>query len=74
MDPQPGQYYFAKMKGYPPWPAIICEVDMLPRILLEKRPVGAIQPDGTFREDFKKGGKKAEQRLYPIMFLATNEL
>ena len=62
------------MKGFPKWPAIICDDEMLPEALLANRPVTARRPDGTYREDFLKGGKNVRDRTYPIMFLGTYEL
>jgi hypothetical protein len=71
---KPGDYYWARLKGYPPWPAIICDEEMLPESLLASRPVSTTRADGSLREDFKEGGKNAKERTYPVMFLATNEL
>lgn len=62
------------MRGYQPWPVIVCDEEMLPESLLSKRPVSAKRIDGTYREDFLEGGKNAKDRRYPIMFLGTNEL
>lgn len=62
------------MKGYPPWPCIICDEEMLPETLLKTRPVSAKRLDGSYRDDFTEGGKNARDRTYPIMFLGTNEL
>ena len=70
----PGEYWYARMRGHPPWPAIVCDEDMLPESLLSKRPVSAMRVDGTYREDFMPGGKNARDRRYPVMFLGTNEL
>jgi hypothetical protein len=74
LDAQPGQMYMVAMRGYQPWPVIICDEEMLPESLLIKRPVSAKRIDGTYREDFLEGGKNAKDRRYPIMFLGTNEL
>ena len=74
LDVQPGEYWFVAMRGFPPWPVIICDEEMLPETLLSKRPVSAKRIDGTYREDFREGGKNAKDRRYPIMFLGTNEL
>jgi hypothetical protein len=74
LDVNPGELYFVAMRGYPLWPVIICDEEMLPESLLSKRPVSARRIDGTYREDFEKGGKNAKDRRYPIMFLGTNEL
>lgn len=74
LDAQPGEHYFIKLKGFPQWPCIICDEDMLPHALLKTRPVSALRADGTYREDFADGGKRAADRTFPIMYLATNEL
>lgn len=74
LDAQPGDYYWARMKGYPPWPAIVCDEEMLPASLLQNRPVTAMRPDGTYREDFQDGGKNAKDRTYAVMYLGTYEL
>lgn len=73
LDCKPGEFYWARLKGYPPWPAIICDEQMLPESLLASRPVSTMRPDGSLREDFKEGGKNAKERTFPIMFLSTNE-
>lgn len=73
IDAQPGQHFFIKLKGYPQWPCIICDEDMLPHALIKTRPVSAMRADGTYREDFADGGKRAADRTFPIMYLATNE-
>lgn len=62
------------MKGYSPWPAIICDEEMLPQILLATRPNSTKQSDGTYTEHYKDGGKKVTERTFPVMFLQTNEL
>lgn len=71
---KPGEHYWARLKGYSPWPAIICDESMLPEALLASRPVSTARPDGSFREDFEEGGKSVKDRTFPIMFLSTNEL
>lgn len=74
LDVKPGQYWYCTMKGFKPWPSIVCDEEMLPESLLMKRPVSAMRPDGTYREDFMEGGKQVRDRRYPVMFLYTNEL
>lgn len=74
LDAKPGEHYFIKLKGYPPWPGIICDEEMLPINLLKSRPVTAARPDGTYREDYADGGKRAGDRTFPVMYLSTNEL
>ena len=74
LDCKPGDYYWARLKGYPPWPAIICDEEMLPESLLASRPVSTTRADGSLRDDFREGGKNAKERTFPVMFLATNEL
>ncbi|KAI0164809.1 hypothetical protein GGR57DRAFT_212850 [Xylariaceae sp. FL1272] len=73
LDANPGEHYFAKLKGFPPWPVVICEEDMLPQNMLKSRPVTAARADGTYREDFADGGKRAAERTFPVMYLHTNE-
>lgn len=74
LECKPGDLYWARLKGYPPWPSIICDEQMLPESLLASRPVSTSRPDGSIRDDFKEGGKNARDRTFPVMFLATNEL
>ena len=74
LECKPGEYYWAKLKGYPNWPSVVCDEQMLPESLLATRPVSTARPDGSIRDDFKEGGKNAKERTFPIMFLATNEL
>lgn len=74
LDAKPGEHYFVKLKGYPAWPAVICDEDMLPQTLIKGRPVTAARPDGTYREDYADGGKRAHDRTFPVMYLYTNEL
>ena len=74
LDAQPGDHFFVKLKGFPQWPAIICDEDMLPQALLDSRPVTAKRADGTYREDYADGGKRAGDRTFPVMYLYTNEL
>lgn len=74
LDAQPGEYYFARMKGHPPWPSIVCDEEMLPQSLLDTRPVTTKLPDGTYKKpEYADGGKRAYERTFPIMFLHTNE-
>ncbi|KAF2830996.1 hypothetical protein CC86DRAFT_442879 [Ophiobolus disseminans] len=73
LNVSPGEMYMVAMRGYQPWPIIICDEEMLPESLLSKRPVSAKRIDGTYREDFLEGGKNAKDRRYPVMFLGTNE-
>lgn len=74
LECKPGEFYWARLKGYPPWPSIICDEQMLPESLLISRPVSTTRPDGSLRSDFAEGGKNAKERTFPIMFLSTNEL
>ncbi|OAG39467.1 hypothetical protein AYO21_06295 [Fonsecaea monophora] len=73
LDAQPGDYYLARLKGYPPWPSIIADEDMLPDIMINTRPVTTKKADGTYNEAYADGGKKMSERTFPIMFLGTNE-
>ena len=70
LDAEAGEHYFARMKGHPPWPAVICDEEMLPQILLSSRPVTTKQPDGTYKKpEYADGGKRAHERTFPVMFL-----
>ncbi|KAI9720383.1 MAG: hypothetical protein M1812_002889 [Candelaria pacifica] len=73
LDAQPGEYYFARLKGFSPWPSVICDEEMLPQSLLNIRPVTTRLPDGTYRPPYAEGGKKIMDRTFPMMFLQTNE-
>ncbi|KAN0072447.1 hypothetical protein V8E54_009376 [Elaphomyces granulatus] len=42
-------------ESYPPWPAIICDEEMLPQTLLNTRPVTTKQADGSYRESYADG-------------------
>ena len=70
LNAQPGEYYFARMKGHPPWPSIICDEQMLPQSLLSSRPVTAALSDGSYKKpEYADGGKRAFERTFPVMFL-----
>lgn len=74
VDAKPGEHYLVKVKGWPAWPAIVCDESMLPQSLLKSRPVTAVRVDGTYREDYADGGKRMTDRTFPVMYLKTNEL
>ncbi|KAG5929909.1 hypothetical protein E4U42_003970 [Claviceps africana] len=46
---------------------------MLPHALVTSRPVSAARPDGTYGEAFVDGGKRVNDRTFPVMYLHTNE-
>lgn len=73
-DAKPGDYFYVRLKGYPLWPAIVCDESMLPITLLKSRPVTAARQDGTYRDDYEDGGSKVKDRTFPVMYLHTNEL
>lgn len=73
LDAKPGDYFLVKLKGYPTWPAVICDEDMLPQALLSTRPQTAARMDGSYREEYADGGKRVKERTYAVMFMATNE-
>lgn len=73
-DAKPGQHFLVKLKGFPAWPAIICDESMLPPAIVNSRPVSAARPDGTYSDAYADGGKKAQDRSFPVMYLYTNEL
>jgi len=73
LDAKPGDHFFAKLKGFPPWPVVICAEDMLPKNMSSSRPVTAAREDGTYRDDFADGGRRVADRTFPVMYLYTNE-
>jgi hypothetical protein len=73
-DAKPGDYFYVRLKGYPLWPAIVCDESMLPNTLIKSRPVTAARPDGSYRDDYEDGGPKVKDRTFPVMYLHTNEL
>lgn len=73
-DAKPGDHFLVKLKGFPAWPAIICDESMLPLALVNSRPVTAARPDGTYAEAYADGGKRVNDRSFPVMYLHTNEL
>jgi hypothetical protein len=73
-DAKPGDYFYIRLKGYPLWPGIVVSEDMLPTTLLNNRPVTAMRADGTYREDYQDGGKSVHLRVFPVMYLHTQEL
>ena len=73
-DAKPGDHFFARLKGFPPWPVIICDEEMLPSELIKARPVSAAREDGTYREENADGGPRVKDRSFAIMYLYTNEL
>lgn len=74
LNAQPGDHFLVKLKGFPPWPAVVCDEDMLPGQIITSRPVTAKRADGTYRDDFDDGGKRVNDRTFPVMYLHTNEL
>lgn len=72
-DAKPGDHFLVKLKGFPPWPVIICEESMLPPALTSSRPVSAAKADGTYADAYADGGKRVGDRTFPIMYLATYE-
>ncbi|KAJ5707175.1 hypothetical protein N7488_006976 [Penicillium malachiteum] len=73
LDAKPGDMFLARLRSYAPWPAIICDEEILPSSLLDTRPVTAMQKDGTYRADYAEGGRRAHERTFPVMFFETNE-
>lgn len=72
-DAKPGDYFYVRLKGYPLWPAIVCDESMLPIALLKSRPVTAARQDGTYCDDYEDGGSKVKDRTFPVMYPHTFE-
>ncbi|KAI9886823.1 MAG: hypothetical protein M1823_001395 [Watsoniomyces obsoletus] len=73
IDAKPGDQFLGRLKGYPMWPVVVADEDMLPDALRNNRGVATKRPDGTYREDYADGGKEVHKRVFPVMFLETNE-
>lgn len=73
-DAKPGDHFFARLKGFPPWPVVVCDEEMLPSELIKSRPVTAAREDGTYREENADGGPRVKDRTFAVMYLYTNEL
>ncbi|EQL02922.1 PWWP domain-containing protein [Ophiocordyceps sinensis CO18] len=73
IDAQPGDHFLVKLKGFPAWPAVICDETMLPAALINSRPASAARPDGSYSEAYADGGKRVQDRSFPVMYLYTNE-
>lgn len=63
----PGQYVMAKMKSYPPWPAIVLNDELLPEVL-KKGP-----QQGKSKNAPTDTGPSAWKTQYPIFFMGTFE-
>lgn len=74
LNAKPGDYFLARLRSFAPWPAIICDEEILPSTLIDTRPVTAAQEDGSYRADYADDGKRAHERTFPVMFFGTNEL
>lgn len=73
IDAKPGDHFLIKLKGFPAWPAIVCDDSMLPAALANSRPVSAAKEDGSYAEAYADGGKRVYDRTFPVMYLYTNE-
>ena len=73
LDVSAGEMYTVPMRGYEPWPVIVCDEAMLPERMLRTRPVGARRLDGSYHQDFSTGGKNVEDRRCPVMLLGSND-
>lgn len=73
LDAKPGDHFLVKLKGYPDWPAVVIDEEMLPDQLKANRPTTAKQADGTYNENYADGGKRVGDRKFPVMYLHTNE-
>lgn len=74
LDAKPGQYYMARLRSFAPWPAIICDDEILSESFNESRPVTAMQKDGSYKGEYADGGRRTHERTFPVMFLGSNDL
>jgi hypothetical protein len=65
---EPGMQVLAKMRTFPPWPAVILSEELLPEALLKTRPSN---------KHPRTKGSSAEpaeiKRHWPVMYMGTNE-
>jgi hypothetical protein len=61
-----GQHVIAKMRGFPPWPAIILSKELLPEMMLKK-------PAGGNAKSLESLGDAAWNAHYPILYMGTYE-
>ncbi|KAH8148238.1 uncharacterized protein LAJ45_07690 [Morchella importuna] len=65
---EPGMQVLAKMRTFPPWPAVILSEELLPEALLKTRPSN---------KNPRTKGSSAEpaevKRHWPVMYMGTNE-
>ncbi|CAG8080001.1 unnamed protein product [Penicillium olsonii] len=73
LDAKPGQYFLARLRSFAPWPAIICDDEILPEAFQEARPVTAMQKDGSYKGEYADGGRRTHERTFPVMFFESNE-
>jgi hypothetical protein len=59
---EPGNYVIAKMRSYPPWPAIVLSKELLPEVMKKGKP-----------KSLETLGPSAWNTQYPILFMGTYE-
>jgi len=63
---KPGDYVMAKMRSFPPWPAIVLSKELLPEIMLAG-------PAGGKAKSLETIGAAAWETQYPIFYMGTYE-
>ncbi|KAF8543472.1 hypothetical protein BDD12DRAFT_214587 [Trichophaea hybrida] len=63
---KPGDYVMAKMRSFPPWPAIVLSKELLPEIMVTA-------PAGGKAKSLETVGATAWQTQYPIFYMGTYE-
>lgn len=61
-----GQYVLAKMRSFPPWPAIVLSKELLPEIM-------AVKPNSGNSKSLETLGNAAWTTQYPIFYMGTYE-
>ena len=57
------------------WPIVICDEEIIDGFWKDRiRPTNARCADGTWKEEYKPGGLKVDQRCYPAVLLGKIKL
>lgn len=74
INPNAGEYWMAQKEGEESWPVVICDEEMTQALDKGKRPVNALQTDGTWQREFNESESLAGRRCFPALYLGTMKL
>jgi len=71
-----GMFVLARLKGYPPWPAVIVDEELIPEAVMAKKPKestgkrkGRISMSGLDEDQIPVGARGSTAGHWPVMFL-----